>query len=249
MENQRINQPPFQHYWTVMLILGLSSAMSVALSLFRITYSGEVSYYFMNWNLLLAWIPLFMALALWRVDRRLQRSLLTAGLLFIGWFLFFPNAPYIVSDFVHFSARDGIPRWFDLVMIFSFAWNGLILGFLSLWIVQRLVEKRLGHAAGWLLVVLTLAATGFGIYLGRFLRWNSWDLFVHPHRVLHDVLALLVHPAALPRTIGVTLLFAGFLTVAYLTIALLPAALRSEQTPQPAGIPTAGSAAAELQQS
>jgi uncharacterized membrane protein len=143
--------------------------------------------------------------------------------------LFFPNSPYIVSDLIHLGPRNGVPVWFDTIMIFSFAWNGLILGFLSLWLVQQLMAGWLGCTASWLLVAGTLGATGFGIYLGRFQRWNSWDILVDPIGLLRDVALRVRNPVDYPRTLGVTILFAGFLMVAYLTLTLLPAALRNER--------------------
>lgn len=229
MQNTGDSNQPVQRRWLLLSVLGLSSALSTVLSAFRIWYSDTFTYLFLNWNLLLAWIPLGLALVLWRLDRRFRRPKVIMLAVFAGWFLFFPNSPYIVSDLIHLSPRDGVPLWFDTIMIFSFAWNGLILGFLSLWLVQQLITGWLGRAASWLLVAATLGATGFGIYLGRFQRWNSWDILVDPVGLLRDVAVRLANPLDYPRTVGVTILFAGFLMVAYLTLTLLPAALRSER--------------------
>jgi uncharacterized membrane protein len=219
---------PLQRRWLLLSVLGLSSALSAVLCAFRIWYSDTLGYFFLNWNLLLAWIPLGLAFLLWRLQRRTRRPKLLMLAVFAGWFLFFPNSPYIVSDLIHLSPRNSVPLWFDTIMIFSFAWNGLILGFVSLWLVQQLVTGWLGNAASWLLVAGTLGATGFGIYLGRFERWNSWDILVDPLGLLHDIAIRVANPFDYRRTLGVTVLFAVFLMVAYLTLTLLPAALRSE---------------------
>jgi uncharacterized membrane protein len=229
MQNSGSFNEPLQRRWLLLSVLGLSSALSTVLSAFRIWYSDAFVYLFLNWNLLLAWVPLGLALLLWRLDRRSRRPKLIMLAVFAGWFLFFPNSPYIVSDLIHLSPRNNVPLWFDTIMIFSFAWNGLILGFLSLWLVQQLMTGWLGRAASWLLVAGTLGATGFGIYLGRFQRWNSWDILVDPIGLLRDVAIQIANPFDYPRTLGVTILFAGFLMVAYLTLTLLPAALRSER--------------------
>lgn len=211
--------------------LMLSSALSVTLSLARVWYSDTRHYMFLNWNLLLAWAPLALAFWLWRLDRRRgRRRLLAMTLVFISWLLFLPNSPYIVSDLIHLNARDNVPLWYDAIMIFSYAWNGLILGFVSLWIVQQLAARWLGSVAGWVLVMVTLTATGFGIYLGRFDRWNSWDILVDPFGLLHQVLSYALNPLDYPRTVGVTLLFSGFLIVAYLTLTFLPAVLAAEKS-------------------
>jgi uncharacterized membrane protein len=201
--------------------LALSSLMSVALVAFRIYYSDSRSYIFLAWNLFLAWVPLLSALALWHFSHYGRRTLLLLGFFLGCWFLFFPNSPYIVTDFIHLTPRQNVPLWYDLVLIFSFAWNGLILGFTSLWIVQGVIDRLFGPWLGWLVVMMTLAVSGFGIYMGRFLRWNSWDLLIDPRAVAGDIYVRLLDPFAHPRTLAVTLLFSGFLTVAYLTLTLL----------------------------
>ncbi|RIK41415.1 MAG: DUF1361 domain-containing protein [Chloroflexi bacterium] len=201
--------------------LALSSLMSVALVAFRIYYSDSRSYIFLAWNLFLAWVPLLSALALWHFSHYGRRTLLLLGLFLGCWFLFFPNSPYIVTDFLHLTPRQNVPLWYDLLLIFSFAWNGLILGFTSLWIVQGVIDRLFGRWLSWLVVLMTLAASGFGIYLGRFLRWNSWDLLTDPRAVASDIYVRLLDPFAYPRTLAVTILFSGFLTVAYLTLTLL----------------------------
>jgi len=107
------------------------------------------------------------------------------------------------------------------MVIFSFAWNGLILGFTSLWMVQQQVQRSYGVVAGWLLAAGVLALSGFGIYLGRFLRWNSWDLLASPHALAADVLERFLNPLAYPQTLAVTILYSSFLLVAYMTVVLL----------------------------
>ena len=211
------------------LLLAVSCALSAVLWLFRVLYSHTFVYFFLNWNLLLAWIPLGLAVVMVRLNRRTPRPRLVLLLLLGGWLLFFPNSPYIVSDLMHLAPRSRVPLWYDALMLFSFAWNGLILGFVSLWLVQQMVSGWFGRMAGWLMVGFTLAATGFGIYLGRFQRWNSWDILADPYGLLHAVVKPVLDPLAHPRTIGVTLLFGSFLLVAYLTVTLLPSLLRSER--------------------
>jgi uncharacterized membrane protein len=205
----------------LLAVLALSSAMSVLMVVFRIYYSDQYTYIFLVWNLILAWVPLGSALVFWLLSRYGCHTWPILLLFLGGWFFFFPNSPYIVTDLLHLAPRHNIPLWYDLMLIFSFAWNGLILGFTSLWIVQGVVESLWGRWLSWLVVMATLAASGYGIYLGRFLRWNSWDLLTDPRGLGHDVLALLFDPLAHPRTLAVTILFSGFLTIAYLTFTLL----------------------------
>jgi uncharacterized membrane protein len=218
--------PLLQPRLLLLLMLAVSSALSVTLSILRIWYSGARNYGFLNWNLMLAWVPLALAFMLWHLDRRPGRKpRVLMVIVFCAWLLFLPNSPYIVSDLMHIKARNNVPVWYDTIMIFSFAWNGLMLGFVSLWVVQQLTERWFGRPISWLFVTITLTATGFGIYLGRFQRWNSWDVLVDPLGMARQVLIYALNPFDYPRTVGVTLLFGGFLTIAYLTVTLLPAAM------------------------
>jgi len=188
----------------------------------RIWYSGYITYRFLQWNLLLAWIPLFCALGLWALQRsRFPGANLLSGVAFLCWLAFFPNAPYIVTDLLHLTERNNVPLWYDLLLIFSYAWNGLVVGFTSLWIVQAVIAARWGSWLSWLIVAGTLAVSGFGIYLGRFLRWNSWDVLLNPHSLATDIFLQVTNPLAHPRTVVMTLLFSTFLTLAYLTFSLL----------------------------
>jgi uncharacterized membrane protein len=206
----------------LLAILALSSGLSIAMLGARVWYSGHITYSFLQWNLLLAWIPLFSALGLWTLQQSQRRGTGVVGaLLFLCWLAFFPNAPYIVTDFLHLTERNQVPLWYDLLLIFSFAWNGLLVGFTSLWIVQVVIAQRWGQWLSWLIVLGTLAVSGFGIYLGRFLRWNSWDVILNPHSLAADIFHHVTNPLAHPRTVVMTLLFSSFLTLAYLTLNLL----------------------------
>ena len=213
---------PYQDKLPLLAILVLSSGLSVAMLVARIWYSGHITYSFLQWNLFLAWIPLFSALGLWALQRSQMRGAAPLGILvFFCWLAFFPNAPYIVTDFLHLTERNNVPLWYDLLLIFSYAWNGLVVGFTSLWIVQAVIAQRWGHWLSWCIVAGTLAVSGFGIYLGRFLRWNSWDVLTNPHSLASDIVYYVTNPLAHPRSIVMTLLFSSFLTLAYLTFNLL----------------------------
>jgi uncharacterized membrane protein len=195
-------------------------ATLLAVSLFagRVYLSGRLSYAFLVWNLFLAWIPYLFSL--WAVSLYRSRpgrwwSLLIPGAL---WLLFFPNAPYILTDFFHLRARQPIPIWYDVGMLAVFAWAGLFLAIFSLRSMQVVVKALLGSLASWLFVLGSLGLGGLGVYIGRFLRWNSWDLLLQPQQVLADVAAQLANPRNHPGAFGVTLLFAAFLFVCYLTL-------------------------------
>ncbi len=208
----------------IMLALGLSSFLSVLLLAFRIFSSDSFSYIFLVWNLFLAWVPLGFA---WLVSPTNLRWI--NALCLCAWLLFFPNAPYIVTDFIHLRARPGIPLWYDVVLNVSFAWNGLLLGFVSLFTVQKFLRRHLSAVLTWCAVGVLMVGCGFGIYLGRFERWNSWDLISNPLGIASDVLSGIAHPLSHSRMYGVTILFSIFLFLGYLTLFTLVNTRNDEQ--------------------
>ena len=211
----------------LLLALGASLALSLALVLGRMLLSHEFRFLFLLWNLFLAAIPFVLSslLAVARGPLR-ARVLLPVGAV---WLLFFPNAPYLLTDLFHLQPRPGVPYWYDLALILSCAWNGLMLAYASLTDMQMLVRRRLGFWAGWVFAALALTLGSFGIYLGRYLRFNSWDIITDPIALFYDILNRILHPFGHAQTWGVTLVFAAFLLLGYLTVRLLgqePAASR-----------------------
>jgi uncharacterized membrane protein len=214
---------PSSHRW-LWIVLGLSSGLSITIFLARVWYTETLVFFFLNWNLFLAWIPFIVAALMNELARRRALSLPLLLLLFSVWLLFFPNAPYIISDLMHLAPRQGVPLWYDAMLIFAYAWNGLLVGFASLWLVQEVVTVRFGMWIGWAMALFSLLAAGFGVYLGRFQRWNSWDVLVDPIGLAREIIYGLTHPWAYPKAIVVTLLFASFMMLAYSTIHLFAAA-------------------------
>jgi uncharacterized membrane protein len=194
----------------------LSSLLAMGLLGARLIFSRGWGYQNMPWNLFLAWVPYgfsFLALFLHRIaPRRWWMLLFPAGL----WLIFFPNAPYLVTDFLHLEHRPPIPLWYDIVMVSSFAWTGCFLAIASLRTMQYLVTSYLGRLASWVFVMAALVMSGLGIYLGRFERWNSWDLFTQPQDVAYDILLRLANPFNNLRFFVFTLMFTAFLMVCYL---------------------------------
>jgi uncharacterized membrane protein len=197
-------------------LLGLVavSLFCVALVLVRYAESGSTDFFGLVWNLFLAWIPFVLAVV---VYDRWRRHGPRATLVPLGglWLLFFPNAPYIVTDFVHLEHTPDAPYWYDAVTVAAFAWTGVLLGFASLFLMQTVVRQWRGVAIGWAFAAAALALGSLGIYLGRFLRLNSWDAVEHPSvlpRILHAVAR---DPFAYQEAIGVTVLFTVALGFAY----------------------------------
>ena len=174
--------------------LALSTLLCVVLIVARVVVSNSRHYQFLVWNLFLAWLP--YAFTLWviatrrRTPGRVAKAALPAGL----WLLFLPNAPYILTDFIHLGRVRGAPLWFDAALIGTFAAAGLALGLGSLLVVHRVVEARAGRVVGWAVAVSSLMLSAIGIYLGRFPRFNSWDVITDPHGLAPVVLQRLADP-------------------------------------------------------
>ena len=195
-------------------LVGLSAA-AVGLLVLRLDRVGEPAFGFLVWNLFLAWIPYGLALGLALVHARSgPRPVLC--LLGVGWLLFLPNAPYILTDFIHLGRRTGAPLWFDAALIGAFAGVGLALGLVSLLIVHRVVEARAGRLVGWLFAVTALVLSAVGVYLGRFPRFNSWDVITDPHSLVSVVLHRLADPFGNPFLLQFGLLMSVLLLGSYL---------------------------------
>jgi uncharacterized membrane protein len=195
----------------------LSSLLASAIWSARIFRTGTTEYAFLPWNLFLAWIPyLFSLLTIYLHKRHPGKWWLLLSP-FLLWLIFFPNAPYLVTDLLHLDLRPPVPMWYDVGLFASFVWTGCLIAVTSLNIMQAAVRSYLGSFASWLFVAVTVVLSGLGIYLGRFLNWNSWDLLFEPQQILSDVLIRVVHPIRYMQIYGVTLMFAAFLLVCYLT--------------------------------
>ncbi len=202
------------------LILSLSacSILSAAFVYARILLSGNITFVFLLWNIILAWVPFLCALILTHFQAQQKKWTVRTWIVAALWLVFYPNAPYIITDFLHLHQRPGIPLWYDVFLIVSCAWTGIMLGCISLFFVQESVEQYFGKRVGWLLVIVMNMISGFGVYLGRFSRFNSWDLFIHPQLVATDILSRVIDPLSHPRTLGVSLTLGSFLVVSYLVV-------------------------------
>lgn len=209
--------------------LVLSSFLSMVIFIGRVLYGHSWNYNNLVWNLFLAWMPYIFSLAAILLHRRYPGRwwiLIPPGLL---WLIFFPNAPYIVTDFLHLGERPPIPLWYDIGLLAMFSWTGCFLAIASLRIMQFLVKRYLGNVISWLFAGVTIALGGLGIYLGRFGRWNSWDLFIQPNEVMKDILIRIIYPYNNLRFFGFTIMFTAFLLVCYLMFVSISRMEDSEQ--------------------
>lgn len=200
-----------------LLLFGMLLSWCGALLLFRFARSGSLALGFLAWNLFLAAIP---AVAAWFFARAMAKgsSVIAQVAWFVIWLVFLPNAPYIITDFVHLTSHPGIPFWYDTALITSCAGTGLLLGYTSIADVQAAITRRFSAFAGWVLVIAAVLLSGFGIYLGRFLRWNSWDTLTSPRQLFPEITDRLINPLSNPQTFGVTIVYGVGLFLGYVAL-------------------------------
>ncbi len=204
--------------------LSLSVCFTITLVLVRAIITNQFIYIFYVWNFFLAIIPVAISYQLLK-----QKALnLKSSILLLAWLLFFPNAPYIVTDLFHFTKRDGIPLWFDLVIVTTAALNGLILGFVSLNNIEQFLTKHIAVAKVKLLIAASLLLCGFGVYLGRFLRFNSWDVFSNLDELIFEISHRFIHPFQHTSTWGFSFLFAIMVGLFYYTMKALTRTIKTE---------------------
>lgn len=161
----------------------------------------------MFWNLFLAWLPVLFALWL---RKRLATSRWLSWqnlLLSVLWLGFLPNSFYMVSDLIHLQSTGEIMKLYDVAMMMSLIANGMILGFISVYVVHHELLKRVKTGWAHLIIGLVFLSCGFAIYLGRYLRWNTWDVLLNPFALLFDISERLIHPILHLETFTVTLIF------------------------------------------
>jgi uncharacterized membrane protein len=204
-----------------MLAISFASTVSVVLVIARMIWMRDTHYAFLIWNLFLAWLPMAFAV----LAREHQTANGKPGWRFFAfagaWLLFFPNAPYIFTDIIHVTKfysnfRTGL-AWIDLMLVLINAFTGLMVGFVSLYLMQSMVRRLAGSLASWLFIAAVAALSSLGICLGRFLRLNSWDVIM-PWKMFHRIGDWVGGPSYYPSSIIFPLLLAVFLFVAYLML-------------------------------
>ncbi len=207
----------YRYRLAIFFLLGGASVLSVALYRFRGFWYEEDNFGFLIWNLFLAWIPLGAAYVAWALSLgRKWLYIVTPFIAFI-WLIFLPNAPYIITDFKHLAdPRLDVPIWFDVMMLMWFSWTGLLLGVVSLYLMQDIVHREFGRWAGWIMVLTVSILSSVGVYIGRFIRWNSWDILTDPTGIVREFIIGAQDPSL--RSIGFIVIFAGFFLFVYVTL-------------------------------
>lgn len=194
-------------------IIYYSTGFTLLLFAVRVMVSQTFNFFFIPWNLFLAWLPLLFISQLKGKEKNFRNIAMI-----MLWMLFFPNAPYLITDLFHLEYRQPIPLYFDLLLLFSAAWNGLLMGLLSVKKLEYWLLQTYSSAKVRLVLITSFFLCGFGIYLGRFERFNSWHIVTQPVNLFTDIFYRFANPFDHVRTWAVTVLFGLGLFFFYETI-------------------------------
>lgn len=198
-------------------LLSFASAVCVFLVAARIAVSDSGRYAGLIWNLFLAWIPFILSYLAYTFSWKKPFLFFILPITAFLWLIFFPNAPYILTDLQHLANEStSAPLWYDVLILVWFSWTGLLLELVSLYLMHDIVQRTFGRALGWIFVFLVSGLSSFGVYLGRFIRFNSWDILNDPKEIAVTILGLAIDPSM--RLLAFTLLFTVFYLFVYLTL-------------------------------
>ena len=188
---------------------------NVSLLTFRVSVTESLYFGFLIWNLILSGIPFLITYSINANQQVFQKKnyLYAISLL---WLLFLPNAPYLITDFLHFKRESNMPSWFDLLLLMSFSWSGIMFGMLSIREMQRIWTKSFNTKISWIFIFSCCLLSGFGIYIGRYLRYNSWDIITNPFDLISDMFFEFITLKAIGFSIGYGIFF--FLSYSFFKI-------------------------------
>jgi uncharacterized membrane protein len=189
----------------------------MAMLTIRIFTTGKLMFLFLPWNLFLAFVPYYISKILianpgW-IENRVKFIFA-----FCAWLFFIPNSFYILTDLFHLKLTNDSPRWFDLTMIFSFAWNGMLLGILAIRKMETVFNLFFNNRNILFLLYPVMWLVAFGIYIGRYLRFNSWDILTNPFSLFEEISGMLLNPSDYIYAWGMIFCFSIFTTLIYVTI-------------------------------
>src|SRR6266545_695446 len=201
----------------VFVLLNLACAICIMLVLARVAYSDTGKHTGLIWNLFLAWIPFMLAYFAHAVSwRRVTLYLIIPFIAFL-WLIFFPNAPYMLTDLQDLARKaTDAPLWYDVIIVVWSSWTGMLLGVISLYLMQDIIIRNFGRTAGWVFVFVISALSSFGIYIGRFVRLNSWDILQNPTETAQEILGIVIDPSR--RLAAFTLLYTFFFLFVFLLL-------------------------------
>ena len=213
----------------VFVLLNAACLICIMLVVARIAYSDTGRHTGLVWNLFLAWIPFMLAYFAHLVSWRRATLYLIIPLIAFLWLIFFPNAPYMLTDLQDLSRRTfDAPLWYDVIIVVWCSWTGMMLGVISLYLMQDIIIRTFGRAAGWVFVFVISALSSFGIYIGRFVRLNSWDIIQNPGEAAQEILGIVIDPSM--RLAAFTILYTIFFLFVFLLLYSFSHMLREQST-------------------
>jgi len=229
---QKLNNMISHHKYKAGLFILLTAASAVCfiLVLARIAYSNSYGYTGLIWNLFLAWIPFVLAYLAYILSWRRLLIYIAIPVFAILWLIFFPNAPYILTDLQHLGqAPTNVPLWYDVILLIWFSWTGMLLGIVSLNLMQEIIRREFGRWFGWIFVLFVAGLSSAGVYVGRFIRLNSWDILKNPKYAASNLWDWLSDPSL--RSFGFIGLYTLFFIFVYLTIYAFGHLLQEQKDP------------------
>jgi uncharacterized membrane protein len=185
-----------RHTLAVFFLLNAACAVCIFLVVARVAYSDTGYQLGLIWNLFLAWIPFIISYVAHSISWRKVSLYLILPVVALLWLIFFPNAPYMLTDLQDLARKAvGAPLWYDVIIVVWCSWTAMLLGIVSLYLMQDIVQRTFGRIAGWSFVFAISALSSFGIYVGRFVRLNSWDILQDPAETAMEILGILIDPS------------------------------------------------------
>jgi uncharacterized membrane protein len=231
--NRKTNLISYNNYFfflnsEVDRLLSLSMLFSCILVPARIIYTGRLTFIFLVWNLILAYVPYFITQMLNRKKEWVNNRIIFF-VVFFFWLAFIPNSFYIITDLFHLGDHYNdrkMPQWYDLAMILSFAWNGLLLGILSVRQMEKIISGNIFKIHELLFLYPLMWMNAFGVYIGRYLRYNSWELLTNPLQLIKDIFIILLHPIENRNALSMVFCYSVLMTLFYLTVKRISKAVR-----------------------
>lgn len=202
IKEQIAARPPYR----LLASLTFLSVVCFGLLIARIAFSDSLRYTFLFWNLLLAIVPTLLAWWLVRRIRKYGWLKWKQIALTVAWVGFLPNSFYLVTDLIHLRPNYEADFLFDITVLSAFIFAGLAFGFMSVYLVHSEVAKRIRDGRAYGLVAILFLAVSFAIFLGRYMRWNTWDIVIRPAGLLFDISDRVINADAHLHSYQITLI-------------------------------------------
>jgi len=226
-----------RHNLAVFILLNLACLACILLVVARVAYTDSTRHSGLIWNLFLAWIPFILAYFAHAISWRKVTLYIVIPIIAFLWLIFFPNAPYMLTDLQDLARAGGVgaPLWYDVIIVVWCSWTGTLLGIISLYLMQDIIFRTISRWVGWIFVFVISAASSFGMYIGRFVRLNSWDILQNPSETAMDILGLVIDPSM--RLAAFTILYTVFFLFIFLLLysfshMLVEQTTRLQETPE-----------------